>query len=322
MSRHEVIIVGAGVTGRLAKVMRPEALLLETAFEGQQRIAAMVGINYLHEEIPELVTRHINVYTGYSPDGFDSERYPVNPGDLKTLDGVTMMRYQRKCRGWGQSTRPQDGETHMAERGKRYQHCKRAWAYKIPDVDVEWNSHVTLVQPANHLLSYVTDGEQLCSKYDVLIWTAPLNALYGALGFDPTTLALEGRPIFYSSTVSPNMYPTCRSLGSDDDSVTTEDQIGALRDAVVVEYVPDENTPIYRRSVYYTENTIAVSTEAMQKIDGFEKFWPGKIDHSDEARYLEEICRSHDIILAGRFARWDPDELTHHTAKRLRSVLT
>jgi len=302
MSRHEVVIVGAGVTGRIAKVMRPEALLLETAFEGQQRIAAMVGINYLHEEVPELVTRHINVYTGYSPNGFDGEQYPLNPGDLKTLDGVTMMRYQRKCRGWGQSTRPQDGDAHIDKRGTRYQHCKRAWAYDLPEVEIEWDSHVAEIRPAQHSLCYIHKGKSWITKYDVLIWTAPLNALFGAMGFDPTTLTLEGRPIFYKSMICQNYT--------------------ALREAIVVEYVPDENTPIYRRSVYYTESKIAVSVEAMQKVDGFEKFWPGKIDASDEARYLEEICRSHDIILAGRFARWDPDELTHHTAERLRSVLT
>ena len=189
----------------------------------------------------------------------------------------------------------------MAERGKRYEKAKRGWAYDTPKVDIQWDCTVISVEPANHVLGYVCGKTTRYISYDVLIWTAPLNVLFGALGFDPTTLTLSGRPIYYSCHVEKND--------------------GYIKDQIVVEYVPDESTPVYRRSIYYTEATISVSIESMQHLDGFQQFWPGKIDASDEAQYLEVICKAHDIVLAGRFARWDPDELTHHTAERLRSVL-
>lgn len=300
---HDVVIVGAGVSGRLAKLMRPSALLLEAAAEGKQRAAAMVGINYLHEQVAELPSREVTVLTGTSPDGWSQD---VAPGALIPLDGVSMAQYKQKSRGWKADWGDQmSADIHMRERPGRYEHDRKAWAFDMPNVEVVWNMPVAEVRPRDHIVLVSTPDGPLHIHYSVLIWTAPLHALCTAVGLDPQTLEFKGKPIYYHHTHSDNRPAIVRD------------------DRIVVEYVSDPRTPIYRRSFYPTpDGGCDVALESIAQLEGWQAFYPGKIEESAEAEALALIFGRHEIVLAGRFARWDPDELTHHTADRLRRALT
>jgi hypothetical protein len=309
-----VIVVGAGTSGRMAAALCEDSLVLEISQPGKQRIAAMVGCNYIHQELKAFPGRMkpVTVTTGSAP-------YWEMPGPacgkLQPIDGPAMSRYQAKCRGWQMD--PSQGDVHIHSRPGRYEFVRTGWTFDPPgddEINIAWGTTVYEIRPKERVLVTVSDRGPMEYEYDMLIWTAPFAPLFSCCGFDPTTLDLKSTPIYYRSET--------KVYNGQPDGGEVPDWF--LSGAIFVEYVPHETTPVYRRTVYCDAEDAAysVSYESTRPLDGFQRFDPGKIERNEKVEAVVPVLNDHQIYPAGRFANWNPDELTHHTFDGLVRILT
>lgn len=122
-------------------------------------------------------------------------------------------------------------------------------------------------------------------QYDTLISTLPLFVFLRLAGIK-SSIEFKSKPIYVSVEKQP----------------TNKEQM-------ILVYYPDQEVPHYRRT--YWQNT--VTTESLKPEQGQKTTLPGKIYANGDVKELTDELNKKSVYFQGRYARWEPKHLIHHT---------
>ena len=163
MNSKNIVILGAGISGRMAKLLLPEATVYEKQEKDTQIVNAANGPNYLKTPIKILNCSKIIIKStidGKTPTPSDIRRYKKKKGidsDV-SFDLSNELTY---------------GDV------KQFRSTQVEYKFTIPDVPASYNSCVMKIDLHNKLIHF-KDREFI--RYDILIATIPLITLMKLIG--------------------------------------------------------------------------------------------------------------------------------------------
>lgn len=271
------LILGGGITGRLARIVLGAGSVLEKAGPKQaQNLTRMFGTNYLWEPLEGFACRKFDVYTTVD-------------GKVGTIDSI--KRYKRKI------GKPED----IGQWGLQFEYHTQGYDFvETPSCPILYDAEVTSIDLDRREVRACgksQDGEaplQFCFSYTHLINTLPLNRFTELAGLGarfPLVTALKSSAIYIKV-----------------------DGVKTLPDMVHVNYFSDPLIPEYRNCL--RDNLRHVEYLQQPKGPSI-CLAPGKIRMSPLTAGLLEHLESRNVYCFGRFARWEPNELVHETFKQL-----
>lgn len=295
---QNIVILGGGVIGRVAKLLFPEATVLDAAPREPSRSSFSMGVKYLHRDIPELDCRRVPVYT------FIDE-------DIATE--ASAAAYKAKI--------GKDSDVGQPDWFDQFEHETIGWAFHTPLLDIKFGNRVKHIDwKEQHVVCdrVVKPYKDAVFPYDVLISTIPLPILAGAAKMPPFDEKngkdkVEHDPVFRCRPI------WVQEMDTREHGLAHLDQWpndGSIR----VYYHSDPNDPIYR-SCLMGYRAQAESLSAPEENDPHIKVFKigfGKIWQSDFERACVRDLEEKNIHCFGRFGAWNPDELTHNSYQRLK----
>ena len=164
----------------------------------------------------------------------------------------------------------------------------------LPKSEIRYGCHVKEVFVKDKRIM-LDSGDQI--KYDVLISTVPLYALLDMCHIEQTR-PFEYRPIFVRIEDRPLEAPYGKNVW-------------------YVNYLSDPGIAPYR----FTDREGYRHYEGLSSMGKIptRKIVPGKIYPNHSSKWVLESLEQDNIFCFGRFARWDPEELLHHTVQQIQS---
>jgi hypothetical protein len=307
MDTHvETLIIGAGMSGRIAKLLCPEAVLVEASPKDKFRCALFAGPTALYERVGVLKPERYDIVMGWCPDGFQeaAEDLPfrIRPVTRGALHASTLKKLPWMRMGGGGLDNLLQKAMSDRRSPERMSFRKEGWNAKIPEIeDILWGVRAEAIDLDNKAVK-TSSGEVV--SYGRLVVTAPLPVTMKIAGMNPDVYNLVSAPLYYRRQ-------TCGRLWE------------APRGHMYVEYVPHAGTSVFRRTLYVEpDGSAEQSWESSDPLDGGSVFWPGVIKQSFDANRVVAVLESKGVFPAGRFARWDPNEHIHTTEAYLKEILT
>jgi len=266
----KVIILGCGASAYIVKSLYPESIIIGKA---SLTPTFSLGLHYIHNK---------NV----------ARLFPSEPLFITTvIDGQeateeTILKYKKKI--YGESNRRYNNKPHQ------FEYCSVGYKFDIdksfrPDIE----GKVKSVNIKDKVVLLEGNGVSEIS-YDILINTIPLNIFEFLLEEDrrwSKDETYQFSPICVHIEQHPHISPM---------------RIGNL----VVNYLSNPVTPIYREVTCYHRNIVTYQSEHILT-DNCRNSWtkavinPGKLLNSGNYEYFVSILRNRNIYCLGRFAQWD-----------------
>ena len=275
------VVLGAGITGRLAISMMPDAVALEAAAsDNRETLTRNYGANYLWHPLDGHRCREFSILTlidGQDPEPNAIVRYKRKVGRICTVGEAREMLD-------GQFKRDQMGYDLL----------------DIPDdpTRIYYNCHVDGIDP-NTRHVHMNDGARAI-PYDRLVSTIPLPLLLRLLGWTQTPESVWGyRPIWVTKVPH-----------------ETHSE-HAKRADLIVGYDSLPENSYYR----WSERDGGRSYEGMERMRAFaemRKLVPGKIYPSPFRDAVLSELEKVGIFPFGRYATWTPGELVHETFAQMK----
>jgi len=278
MTNKKIIILGAGITGRMAKLLLEEAFLYEKQSNSSTTINAAYGPNYLKTPIEILQCSPVVV----------NSTIDDNAPSYKTIKNYKI----KKCSDLELLPNEVDKLTYGDI--KQFQSVQTEYTFNIPLVKVNYNCSVTSINLHDKLIKF---KDTTCVHYDILIITIPLILIMKLIGLSelyPDDSAKLGffkhRPI-YIRTEHTNVY----------------------NNEVHINYITDSDNPFYRVTKYKK----FIFSESLYKIKNSVKLYPGKIYSNKFTVDLVNDLKDYDVHCFGRYSTWDTNENIHQTYNKL-----
>lgn len=176
MSR--TLILGAGITGIMAKCLMDEATVLEAGREGSSTFKT--GANYLWKDIPLFRTHKVKIFTSID------ERWPDSSSILRYKNKIGKSLEDREM--WGEQFKPTMNG---------YLICD------VPYIRALYNTRVAKINLKEKTFDYVGRHTQGEIKFDTLISTIPLPVLVMLAGLETEEMIskwFKYRPIYVKET--------------------------------------------------------------------------------------------------------------------------
>lgn len=290
-----IVVLGGGVIGTIAKLVFPDAVVLEAAKGPPSQSSFSIGTKYLWEDIPVLDTFKVKVITTI---------------DSQKANEALARDYKRKI--------GKESDIYKDDWKKQFQYAQHGYSFhRLPDLPKQWGHKVDEV---NWHERHVWCKRQLrpyapaAFKYDVLINTLPLPIVVKCLHEGPTlpvefNEAFPHKPVWVLQETWP--YPITRSPHIHVNYIT----------------VPEEINPFYRQTI--VGNTAQFETLRQLDEGDYEpsavkhqihKLPFGKLWESDFSNALVQDLEEKSIYCVGRFGAWNPEELTHQSYQKLLEI--
>lgn len=279
----DVIILGAGVVGQMAKRLMIKAGLKTLVLENKSKLPVTPKASFFaHKEMKHITADEIQVMA------FISTRHRF--ATKQTLRNMYALKVYNN----------------IFEDVSIDTYSKRAWLLDASLFNyeaVELSQRIISINPIEQTLVYYNTATEMYyeGRYQNLITTIPqctMASLVRPSGFIPKWHhgAYSFKPIYYySQDLSYNLYKDAEYHP----------------DVYTIAYHPDDDEDFYRRTIYKYK----VTTESLHNsfIQGTEMVFPGKITipRSIDPNFVVKTLRDLNIHMVGRYATWLPKYKIH-----------
>lgn len=284
MHEAQIIILGGGMLGLLAKTVFPGAMVLDwrriPPRDGTAHGTRQFGAQYLWKPLNGIPCRGFCVHTTID-------------GAPATYDAA--LRYKTKI------GKVMDMETPQWE--AQFPESMRGYAIiSLPPAEVRWDVYIVRIDRQNKVME---DRYGQKFRYESLISTIPLPSLLAMFGdIDVKEFRFLSRPIHVKTAPIPLDLPA-----RDPDSV-------------YINYISDPGIPVYRTTdrqgqrhyewMKRPERAGGVGMGIPTKILTPGKIWPNPA----AAGWVTMLARD-SIYCVGRYPAWRPDELVHQSYPKI-----
>jgi hypothetical protein len=275
----KIIIIGAGIIGRFAKVLMSEAVIFDSKNKGDKITSDILGANLSRQIAPELDC---------------SEGILETKIDGKTPTKESILKYRMNKFS---TTEIEFGDY------KQFSPIQRVYFVKKPDIDdINYGCQVKNINAIDKIIDvYHIDTKTTESiSYDCIISTIPLKNLIQIIDITKNSPFIKAvinkfinKIIYHKEIVG--------------DCISGNDTF-------IFDYLTSDESVINRKS--YLKNRIGY--ESFYMFEGAKKIYPGKIMGSDFTEEIAKDLQLYSIYCYGRFARWRHKEMLHETFKNLR----
>ena len=204
----DFIILGAGMVGRFAKLLMPDAVCFEKGKHGDRTTVDCLGANMSRVIVPEIKCTPGNLSSrinGQVAAPNSIQRFKLSKGGTASLSYGDIKQFLPK---------------------------QRVYFMEKPDVEVNFGVTATRINTTAKEIIIKTGETESKHEYGCIISTIPLPMILKLLDlFDGASMNLDGmlpyRPIYYKEERLPS-------------SMTPEDE-------VLVDYLVSDETPLYRK---------------------------------------------------------------------------
>lgn len=278
----KVLILGAGITGRMAAMLFDGSTIIEMK-KLESKVTANFGMQALKANVPILESRLIkNIVT--------------IDGESATQELVSMYR---------EKIGRMETSMHYGD-FKMFVYEQYLYAFEIPTADdflpgvkVKDRRTIEFIDMYGKLVKtrlWDTDHAQIF-PYDVIINTLPLVVFLRLINF--------GHDQFFSDGI--------RSYLKHRPIYVQQESDDSTNDVMITNYVSDMESPYYRTTSFWG----LLQKESLYRTEGSVKLFPGKIYNSKYVDAALEDLQHYGIYCFGRYARWDSKIHMHQTYNEL-----
>lgn len=274
------IIIGAGIVGRFAKILMPEAILLEASSDGSKITTDFLGTNMCRLPIPEL-----NSVEGILRIKID--------GEDATEESVSRYR-QFKF----QENRIEFGDY------KQFNPIQIVHFINKPEVPVLYNQKVVKINAIDKTIETIdtVSLKRNIIDYDCIINTIPLLNLIQIVDITSNSPFIN---TMKNKLIHKNIFYKEKRA---ERSITESNEI-------ILDFKTSVESTVNRVSFYLDRE----SCESYYSLgEGQSVLYPGKIMGSEFTEDIAKDFQLYNIYCYGRYARWRHKEMLHETFKNLR----